>query len=144
MAALTDNVFDNYRPSGGMIKEFGVAVDIIYRGALVVINAAGFLAPGSDTASEHCAGVALDEVDNSGGSAGDETCRVDIGGAEIKVTHEQGSMTAANIGDAAKVQLDNEVADAGTSTNDIHAGAISEIVSGTVVWVKLAGFGILS
>lgn len=143
MVALADNVFENYRPSGGLIKDYGVAVDIIFRGALVSINAAGFVVPSSDTA-ELVLGVALDEVDNSGGSAGDRTVRVDVGGAEIKVTHEDGSMTAANIGDVAMAQLDNEVTSAGTSTNDPVAGVINEIVSATEVWVKLFGFGIVS
>lgn len=141
MAALTDNVFGNYKPSKGLTWNIPAAVDIIYRGALTMINAAGYAAPAADTASCFLAGVALDEVDNSGGSAGDLSVEVDIGGAAIKVTHEDGSMAQANVGDEVVLELDNEVTSAGSGTNDIYAGRIIEIVDATTVWVVLAPYG---
>lgn len=142
MAALAKNRDgDVYRPSGGVIKDFPVAVDIIYKFAMVSINAAGYLAPSSDTANEFFCGIALDEVDNSAGSAGDKSCRVDCGaGAQIKVTHEDGSMAQGNVGDAVVCELDNEVTSAGTGTNDITCGRIAEIVDATTVWVMTDGF----
>lgn len=139
--ALSDNKFSNYKPSGGLIWNIPAAVDIIYRGGLTMINAAGYAAPAGDTANCFLAGVALDEVDNSGGSQGDESVRVDIGGAAIKVTHEDGSMAQANVGDIVVLEADDEVTSAGTGTQDIHAGRIIEIVNATTVWVVLAPYG---
>lgn len=144
--ALSENAWDNYKPSGGLIVEFPVeAGEVIYRGALCSIDADGYLKPGEDVASTFCAGVALDNVDNSGGADGAKVCRVDVGGAMIKVTHEDGSMTQANVGDAVVMDdSDSQVTSAGTGTNDIPAGRIIAIVSATTVWVKLYPWGIVS
>jgi hypothetical protein len=143
--ALSANKFDNYKPSKGNRRSYPVvADDHIYRGALLMIDAAGYAAPASDTASTFCLGVALDEVDNTGGSAGDKEVLVDIGGALIKVAHEDGSLTIENRGDPVVLEDDDEVTSVGTGTNDIPAGVIDEVVDADTVWVKLRGYGILS
>lgn len=53
-----------------------VASDIIYKGALCKINAAGFLAPCAPEAGSQFAGVAHEIKDNSAGAAGAIECRV--------------------------------------------------------------------
>lgn len=74
MAALTANL--ERAEQVGRELEYPVAVDIIYRGALLKQNAAGFVAPCAAEAGAVFAGIAYEKCDNSGGSAGDKTCRV--------------------------------------------------------------------
>jgi hypothetical protein len=60
--------------------EEGVAASaVIYKGALVVKDAAGFIAPATSVAGLVAMGVAQENVDNSAGSDGDETCKVRSG-----------------------------------------------------------------
>lgn len=53
-----------------------IASDIVYHNALVNLNAAGNLKPAASTAGEVFAGIALEQGDNSSGSAGDIEVRV--------------------------------------------------------------------
>ncbi len=48
----------------------------IYAGGMVCFNAAGFAAPAADTVNFKFAGIALEQVDNSAGQAGDKLIRV--------------------------------------------------------------------
>ena len=75
MAALSDNkeVIEKDRR---LLEGPVVASDIIYKGAIVKINAAGFLAPASAEVGSKIAGIALEKVDNSSGSAGDVNAKV--------------------------------------------------------------------
>lgn len=140
MAASTVNIVDSYRPSGGPNARLKQAAESIPYGAMVMINAAGYVANATDTTGTFFLGIALEASDNSGGSAGDLSILVDVGGAFVKATHEDGSMAQANVGDAVVQELNNEVTSAGTGTNDIAVGKISDIVSATVVWVKCASY----
>ncbi len=145
MAASTVDRTDSYRPSGGMIKRFPVLADaVLVYGGMVSVNADGYLKNAEDAASETFTGVCVEAVDATGESSGALYAMVDIGGAEVKATHEDGSMTQANVGDAVVQQYNNEVTSAGTGTNDIPVGVISEIVSATVVWVKCRAYGVVS
>ena len=144
MAATTSNRVDSYRPSGGMIKSFPVlANEVLVYGGMVTINADGFLKNAEDAASEVFCGIAVEQI-TGGAASGDESCKVDIGGAEVKAVHEDGSMTQADVNTPVVQQFNNEVTSATTGTNDIAVGVISEIVSGTVVWVKCRPFGVAS
>lgn len=145
MANAKTNRTDSYRPSGGMIKRFPVlANEVLVYGGMVSINADGFLKNSADAANETFVGVCVEPIDATGDTSGDQYAQVDIGGAEVKATHEDGSMTQANVGDAVVQQFNNEVTSAGTGTNDIPVGVISEIVSATEVWVKCRPYGVAS
>jgi len=137
MAASTVAIQGKYRPSHGKNRRLKMAAELIPFGAIVMINAAGYVANATDTAGCKTLGVALETVDNSGGSAGDLEILCDIGGAEVQVAHEVGSLTIANVGDAVVLELNNEVSDVATSTNDIAAGSIIEVVDATTIWVAL-------
>lgn len=144
MAASTVAIQGKYRPSGGANRRMDMAAENIPYGAIVMVNAAGYVANATDTASCFNLGIALESVDNSGGAAGDLDILVDIGGAEVLCTHEDGSLTIANVGDAVVQELNNEVTSAGTGTNDIPVGVIIEVPTATTVWVKMRPFGTLS
>ena len=140
MAAATAERVDVYRPSRGPIKSRPVGVDIIYKYTAVMVNAAGYLVPAADTANCFNAGVALETVDNSAGDVGDKMCLVDEGGAELKITQTDGSMTEANVGDPAYADNDQESKNAG----NVLQGELSEYVSATVMWLRLKPFGVAS
>ena len=137
--ALSANATGSYRASGGALRDFVVTSGAtIYKGSVVMIAAAGGLSPAADAANTFVAGIALDEI------VGDGTvvCRVDIGGAEVKMTQTDGTQTAANIGDAQVSVSDNSCQATGGSS--IPLGRITEAVDGTTVWVKLYPMGTVS
>lgn len=136
----------NYRPSGGMIKDLlmNAGAGTIYPGDIVMCLAAGTAYAGAvddadpETTGASVWGVALEEKTYA---AATDTIRCDIGGAEVKVTHTAGSMAQANVGDEVFVDGAQAVDATGGMTDQVKAGMISEIVSATVVWVKLEPFG---
>lgn len=145
MAASTVNIQGKYRPSGGQnLRSFSQAAEDIPYGAMVMINAAGFAANATDTTGTFFLGICVQESDNSAGSAGDVRCLVDVGGAEVLVTHEDGSLTIADVGAGVVQELNNEVTSAGTGTNDIVVGTITEVPSGTTCWVKCKPYGVVA
>ena len=131
MAALT--AAKEVSEKDGVVRAMPVAVDIIYRGALCTINAAGFLAPAGLAVSEVFAGVAEETVDNSGGSAGDLRCKVKTEGRYLL---EGAGFAQGDVGVVVYASDDQTVTKtAGTSA---PVGQIDEFVSATQVWVKLS------
>jgi len=131
--ALSENY--NRVSKDGKLQAFPVvASDIIYRGALVKINAAGYLAPQAAESGAFSAGVAYEGVDNSAGSAGDVTCRVELEGAfEMACT----GMAQADLGSPVYASDDNTVSTT-QGSNELLIGKIIEVISATNVLVKLA------
>lgn len=136
MAILAD--IKNVRRQDTKTCDLKTAVDIIYKGALCSINADGYILPASDTASEIVVGVALETVDNSAGSAGDETCKIDtntiidcviVGAAQ------------SDVNSLVYVVDDQTVATANPG-NTVVAGRIVEYISATKVRVLIKGFNI--
>ncbi len=94
----------------------------IYKGDIVRILAAGYVASGTDLAiGDMCAGIALETVDNSGGSPGDKSIRVltegnvsllkgtpaqtDAGTFALHATTNQQTITSATAEAAASVTV---------------------------------------
>jgi hypothetical protein len=78
MAILSANALREILPDEG-IREFPVvAADIIYRGAYVGMDPAGYVKPFE--VGDMFIGIAYEEALNSGGDAGDVDCRVYVGG----------------------------------------------------------------
>ena len=69
----------------GEIVAYPMAAVKIPKGALVNINAAGYATNATDAAGETFAGVAYETVDNSAGSAGDLSIRVETTGTFVFV-----------------------------------------------------------
>lgn len=106
----------------------------IYAGALVARDASGNLVPGSVATTLKKAGVAKQNVDNSGGSAGDETCDYEMGCFPFKNSAAADEITKADIGNDCYIVDDETVAKTdGTSTRSV-AGQIVD-VDGYGVWV---------
>ncbi len=127
------------RRQPGEILPFKQAAVKVLEGALVMINAAGYLTQAADTASCHFAGVADKTVDNSAGAAGDLKNNVRMGGVVDVATAD--TITIANVGDEVFASDNQTVALVGTTTNDVYVGRIVEFVSANKARVALAPFG---
>ncbi len=120
----------------GTIFELPMAVDIVYKGGMVCLNAAGFAAPASDALDySRVVGVAFETVDNSGGSAGDINVRLDSG-RSFKFT--AASIDTGDVGRMMYVTDDNVFNDARGSFA-IPAGVLVERDSSTVGWIYIPG-----
>lgn len=126
----------NTRSKDGSILELPCAVDTIYKGGMVCLNAAGFAAPASDALDySRVVGVAFETVDNSGGSAGDVNVRLDTG-RSFKFT--AASIDTGDVGRIMYVTDDNVFNDARGSFA-IPAGVLVERDSSTVGWIYIPG-----
>jgi len=120
------------RKDGQFVEYKVVGSDIVYKDSLVCNDTDGYLNPGSDTANVRFAGVALEQGDNSGGSSGAVSVRVQkTGSFEFAMS----SAAQADIGDVAYI-LDDQTVDT-TSTNGIQCGYIAELISSSKVRVRI-------
>lgn len=102
----------------------------IYKGALVCLNASGYLVDGADTAGLRFAGVAYENV--LGTTQGAKSCRVyPIGRFLLTAT----SITQAMVGTRMYL-VDNGTVDE-SSTNGICVGTLVQYVSATSGWVDI-------
>jgi len=134
MAALTKDRATPYRE--GIEVEYPVAAAVkIYAGSLVCANASGFAAPAADTSGLRLAGVALEQVDNSGGANGAKNVRLRRQGV---FEFEAASITQAMVGDPMYAVDDHTFDDAAGPTNDIKVGVLVKYGSATKGWIDIA------
>jgi hypothetical protein len=108
----------------------------LYLGALVMVNAAGYAIPGSDTAGGIFQGINLSEkVDNSSGSDGDATVVLTRSGCYL-MTFDT-AITIANVGDNVFLVDDQTVDVVGNVSNAIYCGIITKYVTTTTAWVDI-------
>lgn len=138
-----------YRGNGpfkDFLIENNAATDIKV-GDLVMILPSGYAYSGAvddsdpETTGSVLAGVAMEDANYANG---DRKVRVDIGGAQVKVTHTAGSQAQTNVGDPVFVDGAQAVDLTGGMIDQVPAGHIAELVSATVVWVKLTPFGVVA
>lgn len=125
------------RRPGNFITVAVAASTKILQGALVCRNASGYAVQGSDTANLVTLGIAAEEVDNTSGSAGDLSVKVERG--VFKLGNDgTNPVTIASVGTAnAAVIKDNQtVCVAAGATNDIPVGKPIEVESDGV-WVEI-------
>ena len=116
-----------------MINYKVAAGAVIYRGALCMISDAGYLKPAAAEANAVIAGVATENVDNSGGADGDLDCDVFTEGLH-KLNGSgfvQGDMKAE------VYASDDETVSTTQGANEPAVGKIEGVVSGTEVYVRL-------
>ena len=119
----------------GTLIAYPMAAVKIPKGALVNINAAGFATNSTDAASETFAGVAYETVDNSAGSAGDLSIRVETTGTFVFVDGG-GNGAQTDVGLALHIVDNQTVTDAATS-NNLVAGIAVESISTTSVRIRI-------
>ncbi len=107
----------------------------IYAGALVCVNANGYLVAGADTAGLIFMGVAREAVDNSAGADGAATCLIRRRGL-VKMLFAT-AITQANVGDNVFLVDDQTVDVVANVTNAIFCGIIAEYIDSTHAWVDI-------
>jgi hypothetical protein len=133
MAALTKDrqLTASKYPEGPEIPYPVEAIAVIYKGALVVVNADGYLEPATSATGKFAAGKAQEAVDNTGGADGDKTCVVRWG---VHKWENSGSNTVvqADLYDLCYAEDDQTVGNDATGRS--AAGRIVELESDGV-WV---------
>ena len=127
--------------SEGRLKSYPVAASTtIYKGTLVGLNSSGYLVSMSDTASLKFVGVAYEKCDNSAGSNGTKSCRVEKSG-EYEFAYAGGDATQALGGQEVYAQ-DNQTVDedAALTTNDYKVGSVAEVVSTSKLRVRIDNY----
>ena len=134
MAALTRDRATPYRE--GIEVEFSVAANTkIYAGSLVCINAAGYVVPAADTSGFQFAGVAMEQVDNTGGSDGAQIVRLRRAGV---FEFDAVSIAQAMVGTEMEAMDDHTFDDTAGATNHIKVGQLAKFVSATKGWIDIA------
>ncbi|HHO59912.1 MAG TPA: hypothetical protein ENJ64_06680 [Thiotrichales bacterium] len=130
--ALTQDRGTNFR-KGDRRNDPVAAATKIYAGAIVCLDASGNAVPGSVATTLTARGVAMEQVDNSGGIAGDLTVESQTGEHRFK---NDGSVSRVDIGLTAYIVDDETVADNdGTGTRSA-LGVITDVDSAGV-WVDI-------
>jgi len=119
----------------GRLISYPMAAVKVPKGALVNINAAGYATNATDASGETFAGVAYETVDNSAGSAGDLSIRVETSGTFVFVDGG-GNGAQTDVGVAFKV-VDNQTITDASTTNNLLAGIAVESISATLVRIRI-------
>lgn len=129
MAQLTQDRNTPRRDEGG-IKSLGVAASqLIYGGALVARNAAGYAVEGSTALGLHGVGRAEERVDNSSGAAGDLAIKVREGIFRYANSSAGDAIAIADIGKVAYIVDDQTVAKTSGSGTRSPAGIVADVDS---------------
>lgn len=134
MTVLAANIVVKAKDPGTPQSYEVVASDIIYKGALLMVNAAGYVAPCTATASTMFAGIAQEKIDNSSGSAGDVSVVCYRTGRFLLLFSD--TLTIANVGDVAYAE-DDQTCSVSGATNEHKVGVIAEFVDATHAWVQI-------
>lgn len=121
----------------GQLIAYPMAAVKIPKGALVSINTDGYATNATD-AAETFAGVAYETVDNSAGSAGALSIRVETTGTFVFVDGG-GNGAQTDVGVEFHITDNQTVTDAATS-NNLAAGTCVESISATSVRIRIDRF----
>jgi 3D (Asp-Asp-Asp) domain-containing protein len=119
----------------GEVISYPMAAVKIPKGALVNISAAGYATNATDASGETFAGVAYETVDNSAGSAGALSIRVETSGTFVFVDGG-GNGAQTDVGVEFKV-VDNQTVTDASTTNNLKAGIAVESISATSVRIRI-------
>lgn len=138
MAALTKD--KNIRTRATAAARTGVAEAaanaVIFKGAAIAKNAAGFVVPASDTAALVVVGIAEENVNNTGGANGAKTVKY-ITDIEVEMENAGGAITQASKYLACSVSDDQSVTTPAVALNDVVMGQVREFTA-TKVWVYVS------
>ncbi|MBN2060708.1 MAG: hypothetical protein JW882_09870 [Deltaproteobacteria bacterium] len=109
--------------------------DLIYGGALVSVNADGYLVDGADESGQIFMGVATEQKDNSSGSDGDLDCVIRRRGLVKCIMGT--AISQANVGDNVFLVDDQTVDLVGNVTHNIFCGIIAEYIDTTHAWIDI-------
>lgn len=104
---------------------------VIFHGAAVAKNAAGYLVPLSDAAGLSIVGISEEHVDNTGGGNGALDCAYATG-LQVEFKND-GSIGLPELGRACYAINDETVGDAGAAVNDVFVGVVQDFDAATVM-----------
>lgn len=110
----------------GDVKSMLMAAVKIFAGAIVMRNATGYATKGATVLGSHGAGVALEQVDNSAGSAGDLPIKVREGVFRVANSAAADEIVDDDIGKLCYIVDDQTVA----KTNGANTRSVAGIVMG--------------
>lgn len=132
MAALTADR-DTLSKVEFFYQSFKLGAVKVYKGGLLkTTDATGYASAASDTAATRVVGVAKQQVDNSGGAAGDKEVKAAAGIFKFA----NSGLVQADVGKDCYVLDDQTVTNAATAANDIVAGKLMRLDSDGA-WVKV-------
>ncbi len=134
MVALTSDR-NTPRRTGDISSGPVAASQLIFAGALVARNSAGYLVKGSTATGLTGVGRAEERVDNSAGAAGADTLRYRAGTHLFANSASTDLITIADIGKVCWIVDDQTVAKT-SATNTRSKAGIVEDVDATGVWVR--------
>lgn len=139
MAALThDRITPELPWFLAMDHEFPVAGNaVIQRGAIVCLNAAGFLAPGATSTTLVPVGRAEDRVDNTGGANGAVRCKVRSGIFAWENSAGPDLVSGDSRGKDVYLVDDQTVAKTSASSTRSRAGQVYDVLPDGRVWVAM-------
>ena len=130
MAALAQDRVTRSKSTGRVIAIRVAAGALIYLGAQVAVNAAGYAIPATGAAGERHIGIAQHRVDNTEGSDGDVWIFVQKGVFELE-NSTTAPVAQAQVGTEVFVEDDQTIAATGT----IAAGILDSIDDEGRPWV---------
>lgn len=135
MTALTKDK-DTKMQLGDQQAHSVLAATLIYAGALVCLNAAGWAIPGATATGLIAIGRADERADNSAGANGDIKAKVRSGVFRFENSASADLITQAEIGDDCYIVDDQTVAKTDGSSTRSVAGKIVQ-VDAQGVWVRV-------
>lgn len=121
------------RLEGARLNQALAAAVLVYAGAIVMRNAAGYLTKGQTALGLIGAGIAQEQVDNSAGAAGDETIEFRKGVFIVANSAAADAITIADIGKPCFVVDDQTVAKTDGRTSGLAtrspAGIVADVTS---------------
>jgi hypothetical protein len=136
MVALTAER-DTVQRSGAVFSRGVAANAVIYAGALVALNASGFLVPGTAATTLKADGKAAETVRGTAVN-GEVTCQVERGVFRFANSAAGDAITRADIGNDCFIVDDDQVARTNGSGTRSIAGRIED-VDAQGVWVRFIG-----
>lgn len=134
MADTDKNLEISSKDSGGL-QSFPVYTGIhVYKGAMMRIQAAGYLDNAAAENGSFWGGIAADECDNTDGSSGDLNCNVWRTGRFLLTFSD--SLSVANLGSPVYA-TDNQTATITSGQYKQKVGRLVEVVSASQGWVDI-------
>ena len=131
MTALTEN-YEAKRQDGQIISVPVIGSDIIFKGALVCDAGTGYASPCIESENGTFLGVAVEKADNSSGSDGDISVRVNKIGV-----YQYAKSTAVQTDVAVQVYARDDQTVATSTTNSISVGYIVALVDSSTVKLRI-------
>ena len=134
---MADTTVDLNLPSKGFTETQEYQLDAIkvFKNTMLIVDADGYAGKAAAAASTMFAGIALETIDNSGGSAGDLNVKVAINGRWLLTFSD--TLTIADVGSVAYA-TDDQTATITSAANKQLVGHVVEFVTASTAWVDIS------